>query len=158
MKFMINGAVTVGTWDGANIEIAQAAGEENEYIFGARIEELDEIRETYDPKQIYGSDERVKRAVDSLTDAGFPDEDGALSELKDSLLIGASWHRPDQYFLLKDFESYREARIKAYGEYASDPAAFRMKALKNVLSCGVFSSDRTIRQYADEIWNIKKVK
>ncbi|MCR4577129.1 MAG: glycogen/starch/alpha-glucan family phosphorylase [Clostridiales bacterium] len=158
MKFMINGAVTVGTWDGANIEIAQAAGEENEYIFGARIEELDGIRETYDPKQIYGSDARVKWAVDSLTDAGFPDEDGTLSELKDSLLIGASWHRPDQYFLLKDFESYREARLKAYREYASDPAAFRMKALKNVLSCGVFSSDRTIRQYADEIWNIKKVK
>ncbi|MCR4623034.1 MAG: glycogen/starch/alpha-glucan family phosphorylase [Clostridiales bacterium] len=158
MKFMINGAVTVGTWDGANIEIAQAAGIENEYIFGARIEELDAIRDTYDPKEIYDSDERVRRAVDSLTDAGFRDEDGALSELRDSLLIGASWHKPDHYFLLKDFESYREARLKAYREYASDPEAFRMKALKNVLASGVFSSDRTVTQYADEIWKIKKVK
>ena len=154
MKFMINGAVTIGTWDGANIEIAQAAGEENEFIFGARIEELDSIRETYDPKQIYESDERVKRAVDSLTDAGFPDEDGALKELKTSLLEGASWHRPDQYFLLKDFASYREARLKAYRLYAQDKKAFDMMCLKNVLAAGFFSSDRTIRQYCQEIWKI----
>ena len=154
MKLMMNGAVTIGTWDGANIEIAQAAGEENEFIFGARIKELDSIRETYDPKQIYESDERVKRAVDSLTDAGFPDEDGALKELKTSLLEGASWHRPDQYFLLKDFASYREARLKAYRLYAQDKKAFDMMCLKNVLAAGFFSSDRTIRQYCQEIWKI----
>ena len=154
MKLMMNGAVTIGTWDGANIEIAQAAGEENEFIFGARIEELDAIREAYDPQKIYESDWRIRRAVDSLTDAGFPDEDGALKELKTSLLEGASWHRPDQYFLLKDFASYREARLKAYRLYARDKKTFDMMCLKNVLAAGFFSSDRTIRQYCEDIWKI----
>ncbi len=155
MKLMMNGAVTIGTWDGANIEIAEAAGEENEFVFGARFEELEKIRDSYDPKAIYESDEHVRRAVDSLTDAGLGDPDGVLGELKTSLLEGASWHKADHYFVLKDFASYREARIKAYRLYAKDRDAFNMMCLKNVLASGVFSSDRTIRQYADEIWHIK---
>ena len=155
MKLMMNGAVTIGTWDGANIEIAQAAGEENEFIFGARLEELETVKASYDPKQIYESDEHLHRAVDSLTDAGFEDEDGTLAELKTSLLEGASWHTPDHYYVLKDFASYREARLKAYRLYAKDRTAFEMMCLKNVLSSGVFSSDRTVRQYAEEIWKIK---
>lgn len=158
MKLMLNGAVTIGTFDGANIEIAQAAGEENEFIFGARIDEIQAIRETYRSRDIYESDERVKRAVDSLTDAGFPDEDGFLAELKTSLLDGASWHKPDHYYLLKDFESYREARLKAYAFYGKNRDAFNMMCLKNILSAGVFSSDRTIRQYAEEIWHIEPMK
>ena len=158
MKLMLNGAVTIGTFDGANIEIAQAAGEENEFIFGARINEIQAIRETYRSRDIYESDERVKRAVDSLTDAGFPDEDGFLAELKTSLLDGASWHKPDHYYLLKDFKSYREARLKAYDFYGKNRNAFNMMCLKNILSAGVFSSDRTIRQYAEEIWHIEPMK
>ena len=154
MKLMMNGAVTLGTWDGANIEIAQAAGEENEFIFGARIEELDAIADSYDPMALYEKDARLRRAVDSLTDAGFPDEDGALKELKTSLLEGASWHKPDHYYVLKDFESYRDARLKALRLYRDDPAAFSMMALKNVLASGIFSSDRTIAQYCEEIWKI----
>ena len=154
MKLMLNGAVTIGTWDGANIEIAQAAGEENEIIFGARIEELDRIRAHYRSRDIYEADARVRRAVDSLTDAGFPDEDGALAELKASLLDGASWHSPDHYFLLKDFESYREARLKALRLYREDRARFEDMCLKNTLSAGYFSSDRTVREYAQDIWRI----
>ena len=151
---MINGAVTIGTWDGANIEIAQAAGEENEFIFGARIEELDAIADSYDPMALYEKDARLRRAVDSLTDASFPDEDGALKELKTSLLEGASWHKPDHYYVLKDFESYREARLDALRLYRDDAEAFSMMALKNVLASGIFSSDRTIAEYCEEIWKI----
>ena len=154
MKLMMNGAVTLGTWDGANIEIAQEAGEENEFIFGARIEELDAIADSYDPKALYEKDARLRRAVDSLTDAGFPDEDGALKELKTSLLEGASWHKPDHYYVLKDFESYREARLDALRLYRDDAEAFSMMALKNVLASGIFSSDRTIAEYCEEIWKI----
>ena len=158
MKFMLNGAVTVGTYDGANIEIAQAAGEENEIIFGARIDEIKAIRDTYRPRDIYESDARVKRAVDSLTDAGFPDEDGFLAELRTSLLDGASWHKPDHYFLLKDFESYREARLKANALYGKEKEKFDRMCLNNILSAGIFSSDRTVRQYAEEIWHIEPMK
>ena len=155
MKFMMNGAVTIGTWDGANIEIAEAAGTENEFIFGARFEELEAIRDSYDPKLIYENDEHVRRALDSLTDIGFKDEDGALKELKTSLLEGASWHKPDHYFVLKDFISYREARLKAYRLLGGEPESFKMMSLKNTLASGIFSSDRTIKQYAEEIWKIK---
>ena len=158
MKLMLNGAVTIGTFDGANIEIAQAAGEENEFIFGARIDEIMAIRDHYRSRDIYESDERVKRAVDSLTDAGFPDEDGFLAELKTSLLDGASWHKPDHYYLLKDFESYREARLKAYAFYGKSKTKFDMMCLKNLLAAGIFSSDRTIGEYAGEIWHIEPMK
>ena len=96
----------------------------------------------------------MRRAVDSLTDAGFNDGDGALKELKTSLLEGASWHKPDHYFVLKDFMSYREARLRAYRLYRDDPKAFDRMCLKNILSSGTFSSDRTIRQYAEEIRKI----
>lgn len=154
MKLMLNGAVTIGTWDGANIEIAKAAGTDNEIVFGARIEELDRIRDTYRPRDLYEGNARIRRAVDSLTDAGFPDEDGMLAELKTSLLDGASWHKPDHYFVLYDFESYREARLKAYRLYKTDRSLFEMMCLKNTLSAGPFSSDRTVREYARDIWKI----
>jgi len=158
MKLMLNGAVTIGTYDGANIEITEAAGLENEVIFGADIKEIEAIRENYDPNVIYASEPRVKRAVDALITLGFEDEDGALKELHDSLLKGASWHKPDHYFLLNDFIRYQEARIAAYTDAANNPEAFRVKCLKNIANAGMFSSDRTILQYADEIWHIAPVK
>ncbi len=157
MKLMLNGAVTIGTWDGANIEIAEAAGRENEVVFGANIEQLDQIRDTYRPRDLYESDARIRRAVDSLTDCGFADEDGALAELKTSLLDGASWHKPDHYFVLRDFASYQNARLNAYALAAKDEDAFARMCLTNIKNAGFFSSDRTIAQYADEIWHIAPI-
>ena len=152
MKLMLNGAVTIGTLDGANIEIAQEAGEENEFIFGGRLEDL--MTEGYRSLDIYENNARVRRAVDSLTDAGFPDEDGALKELKSSLLYGASWHKPDHYYVLRDFEAYRQARLDAYRFAKNEPEKFLRMCVNNTLSASEFSSDRTVRQYAEEIWHI----
>ncbi|MBR2571032.1 MAG: glycogen/starch/alpha-glucan family phosphorylase [Clostridia bacterium] len=153
MKLMLNGAVTLGTWDGANIEIVQEAGAENNYVFGARVEELNEIRDTYDPTEIYDSNEILRGALDQMIDGTFPDPDGSLRELYDSLLKGASWHRPDHYFVLRDFASYLEAKLRANRDYR-DTAAFSEKCLRNIAGAGKFSSDRTIREYAKEIWGI----
>ena len=152
MKFMLNGAVTLGTLDGANVEIVQQAGAENNYIFGATVEELEAIQDTYDPMAIYEANPRIKRVVDSLIDGTVP-TDEEFQELHDALLKGASWHKPDHYFLLKDFESYQEARLRANRDYR-DRMAFGKKCLMNVASAGKFSSDRTIRQYAQEIWHV----
>ena len=153
MKLMLNGAVTLGTYDGANIEIVEQAGEENNYIFGATVEELNAIKATYDPKKIYKKDALVRKVVDCLTDGTFPDEDGMLKELHTALLDGASWHKPDHYFLLKDFRSYLDAKLRANHDY-QDQLAFARKCLMNVAGAGKFSSDRTIKQYAEEIWRV----
>ena len=154
MKLMLNGAVTLGTFDGANVEITEEAGRENEYIFGATVEELNAIRDTYDPKAIYDKDPVIRRALDTLADGSFPDEDGALRELYDAILEGASWHKPDHYFVLKDFPSYLETKKQAIMDAKADPEAFARKCLMNVSAAGKFSSDRTIRQYAREIWDV----
>ena len=154
MKFMLNGAVTLGTFDGANVEIVEQAGRENNYIFGATVEELNAIRSTYDPRAIYKSDPVIARALDSLVDGTFADPDGAFKELYSAILAGASWHRPDHYFVLKDFRPYLEAKLAANRDYAADPDGFARKCLINVANAGKFSSDRTIRQYARDIWQV----
>lgn len=154
MKLMLNGAVTLGTYDGANIEIVQQAGEENNYIFGARVEELEKMEESYDPKKIYQREERVRRVVDSLVNGELDDGGTNLfKELYDSLLEGASWHKPDVYFLLYDFLSYCDAKLQAIQDYA-DRFGFTRKCFLNTANAGVFSSDRTIQEYAAEIWNV----
>ncbi|MBP3435908.1 MAG: glycogen/starch/alpha-glucan phosphorylase [Clostridia bacterium] len=154
MKFMLNGAVTLGTYDGANIEIVEQAGEENNYIFGARVEELDALREIYDPKALLARQPRLKRVVDTLIDGTFDDGGtGMFRELYTSLTEGASWHRPDQYFLLHDFSSYCEARLRVNRDYR-DREAFARKGLMNIAHAGKFSSDRTVREYATQIWGI----
>ena len=154
MKLMLNGAVTLGTFDGANVEIVEQAGEENNYIFGATVEELDAIRDSYDPRKIYESDPTIARVLNNLVDGTFPDDDGAFHELYTALLDGASWHKPDHYFILKDFPSYMEAKLRANRDYAADPEGFARKCLINTAMAGKFSSDRTIAQYAAEIWKI----
>ena len=154
MKFMLNGAVTLGTFDGANVEIVEQAGRENNYIFGATVEELNAIRAAYDPRAIYKQDPVIARALDALVDGTFDDPDGAFKELYSAILAGASWHQPDHYFVLKDFSSYLEAKLAANRDYAADPDGFAKKCLINVANAGKFSSDRTIRQYAQEIWNV----
>ena len=154
MKFMLNGAVTLGTLDGANIEIVDRAGRKNNYIFGATVEEINAAKKTYDPRKLYESEPRIKRVVDTLVDGTFDDGgSGMFRELYNALLKGASWHQPDHYFLLLDFLPYCEARLRANRDYA-DKDAFARKCLLNAANAGQFSSDRTIAQYADEIWHI----
>ncbi|MBE5786253.1 MAG: glycogen/starch/alpha-glucan phosphorylase, partial [Clostridiales bacterium] len=141
------------TYDGANIEIVEQAGEENNYIFGARLDEINAIKHCYNPRAIYDENPRIKRIMDTMLSGFFPDEDGALKEIYHALLDGASWHAPDHYFLLKDFPSYRETKLRAIYD-TKDQMAFARKALYNVAGAGKFSSDRTIAEYAKEIWRV----
>ncbi len=157
MKFMLNGAVTLGTYDGANIEIVECAGEENNYIFGAKVEELSRLRPHYDPRKIYDSDPIVKRTVDSLIDgsiANDPDSARVFREIWNSLLVG-DWRKPDYYFNLYDFEDYVNTKLRAIYD-TRDERAFAKKCLMNTVNAGKFSSDRTIREYAKEIWHIER--
>ena len=158
MKFMLNGAVTLGTYDGANIEIVQAAGEESNYIFGNRFEDLKAIQSNYNPRQIYENDFEIKRVLDMLDNGALNDGGtGCFKELKSSILDGASWHQPDQYFVLADFHSFIEAKLKVSNDYKSK-LVFANKCLKNIANAGRFSSDRTIAEYAKDIWKIGSVK
>ena len=157
MKFMLNGAVTLGTWDGANIEIAECAGVENEYIFGARVEDIEKLKEEgYDPKALYDANPEIKRVIDTLIDGTFDDDgaqgEGSFKELHDALLKGTSWQVADHYFLIYDLPLYVDAKIQANADYA-DRKAFGKKCLLNVANAGKFSSDRAILEYAKEIWH-----
>ncbi len=155
MKFMLNGAVTVGTLDGANVEIVEQAGDENNYIFGATVDGIAEASKKYDPLKIYQDDKRIKRVMDSLINGLLDDSGtGIFQELFDSILKGADWHRADQYYLLLDFKSYQEARLRAIRDYGERPDDFAKKCFLNMANSGKFSSDRTVSEYAAEIWGI----
>ena len=154
MKLMLNGAVTLGTYDGANVEIVEEAGRENNYIFGATVEDLAKISNTYDPVKIYNKNALLRRVLDTLTDGTFPDDDGRLKELHDAVLYGASWHKPDHYYVMQDFASYYETKLQAIRDAKADENAFAKKCLMNTACSGKFSSDRTIREYAKEIWSV----
>ncbi|MCT4544925.1 MAG: glycogen/starch/alpha-glucan family phosphorylase [Vallitalea sp.] len=162
MKLMLNGAVTIGTYDGANIEIVREAGEENNYIFGAREDEILDIWDTYNPKNIYDEDKNIKRVIDTLIDGTFNDGmndeegkiEGSFHELYNSLLNGTSWHQPDHYFILHDFNKYFEARMKLNKDYINE-IEFAKKCFINTVNAGFFSSDRTIREYASDIWKVQ---
>lgn len=159
MKFMLNGALTLGTMDGANVEIVEEAGKENNYIFGLTVKEVEEMRNSgYDPHVPYNSVEGLKKIVDSLVDGTFSDlGNGVYGNIHRSLMETAPWHQADQYFVLEDYEAYRRTQQIINKEYT-----FRMdwarKQLKNIANAGKFSSDRTIKEYAEEIWNITPVK
>ncbi|MCT4620337.1 MAG: glycogen/starch/alpha-glucan phosphorylase [Marinisporobacter sp.] len=158
MKFMLNGTPTLGTFDGANVEIVAEAGEENNFIFGARVEEIEKIKETYDPREYYEKVPGLKRVVDTLINGTFDDGGtGMFEEIYNSLLKGASWHKADNYFLFRDFDDYREAHKKVDEAYR-DKMGWAKKALMNIANSGKFSSDRTIEEYAKEIWNIETRK
>ena len=152
MKLMINGAVTLGTLDGANVEIAQEAGRENEYIFGHTVDQINAGKESYYARGIYDTNARLHRAIDTLVDGTVPTDD-AQRELYHALLDGAAWHKADHYFVLMDYQSYIDTKLQANRDYA-DRLAFGRKCLLNIASGGKFSSDRTIRQYAEEIWHV----
>lgn len=159
MKFMLNGALTLGTMDGANVEIVEEAGKENNYIFGLTVKEVEEMRaHGYDPHVPYNCVEGLKKIVDSLVDGTFNDlGNGVYGTIHRSLMENAPWHQADQYFVLEDYEAYRRTQQLINKEYT-----FRMdwarKQLKNIANAGKFSSDRTIKEYAQEIWNITPVK
>ena len=157
MKLMANGAVTLGTLDGANIEIVEEAGSLNEYIFGATVDEIRSVQEHYNPNGMYHNDYKIKRVLDALINGTLNDGgSGIFRELHDSIVYGASWHRPDQYFLLLDFERYLEAKKQVARDY-KDQLVFAKKRWMNICNCGKFSSDRTIAEYAKDIWCIEKV-
>ncbi|MBS4535509.1 glycogen/starch/alpha-glucan phosphorylase [Clostridium sp. D2Q-14] len=155
MKFMLNGTPTIGTLDGANIEIVEEAGENNNFIFGLQVEDIERIKNTYDPKKYYENVDGLKRVVDTLVDGTFSDGGtGIFKELYNSILKGANWHSPDQYYLMKDFDSYRKAQERVNEAYI-DRSAWAKKCWTNMANAGKFSSDRTIEQYAKEIWDIE---
>ncbi|GIV15710.1 MAG: alpha-1,4 glucan phosphorylase [Armatimonadota bacterium] len=155
MKFAMNGALTIGTLDGANIEIRKEVGEDNIYIFGHTAEQLREMRRegSYDPRVLYESNPTVKRVMDTfLTNMFCPHEPGLFRWIFDSLV-----HHGDYYFHLADLPSYIETHERAAQEYRQ-PKVWTRKAILNVARIGKFSSDRTVQEYARDIWNIQPVK
>lgn len=154
MKFMMNGALTLGTLDGANVEILDSVGEDNAYIFGAKEEELPELRANYRPRELYETVPGLKRVLDSFVDGTLDDGGrGDFHDLHWSLLEGNSWETPDTYYLLGDFAAYREARDRMSEDYR-DERAWARKCWVNICESGRFSSDRTIRDYAEQVWKI----
>ena len=153
MKLMLNGAVTLGTLDGANVEIAQEAGRENEYIFGHTVEQINAQKDTYYARGIYDINDRLRKAINTLVDGTVPTDD-AQKDLFHALLDGTNWHKADHYFVLLDYASYMEKKLEANRDY-KDRLSFGRKCLLNIASGAKFSSDRTIRQYAKEIWHIE---
>ena len=149
MKLMLNGAVTLGTLDGANVEIAEEAGAENEYIFGHTVEQINAIKGSYNARHIYDTNADLRRALNTLVDGTVKTDDGMYNLFK-QLVEGGN----DQYYLLLDYASYVEAKLQANRDYA-DRMTFGRKCLVNIASAAKFSSDRTIRQYAEEIWHIE---
>ena len=155
MKFMMNGTPTLGTMDGANVEIFREAGLENNFLFGRTEEEINELADTYNPINIYNSDERVKKVVDALIKEERISDEGTnhFLDIYNSLIDPKDGNRADVYYLLEDFASYVEAH-KRVDEAYRDRRGYARKGLINIANSGLFSSDRTIKQYADEIWKI----
>lgn len=154
MKFMMNGALTLGTLDGANVEILDAVGQDNAYIFGATEDELPELRRTYDPRWHYENVPGLKRVLDAMTDGTLDDGGtGDFHDLRLSLLEG-SYDPADVYYVLGDFDAYRTARDQMARDYC-DRQAWARKTWVNITKSGRFSSDRTIRDYAREVWKLE---
>lgn len=157
MKFMLNGTPTIGTLDGANVEIVEEAGLENNYIFGLKVEEIEAIKESYDPVAVLESNPRLKQIVETLIDGTFDDGGtGMFKDLYDALLEGATWHTADNYFVLQDFDSYVAAQKQVDADYR-DRLAWAQKCWMNICGAGKFSSDRTIKEYANDIWHINRI-
>lgn len=148
MKFMMNGALTLGTLDGANVEIVEAVGEENAYIFGARVEELPERMATYNVGELYHSVPGLSRVLDALVDDSLGYK---FHELRASIMDPGR----DVYYVLGDFADYRETRDRMAADYTADPDGWARKAWINICLSGRFSSDRTIADYAREVWKLE---
>lgn len=151
MKLMLNGAPTFGTLDGANVEIVQESGMENNFIFGLTVEEIAELKGKYKPKDYYEKNPSLKKVIDTLIDGTFDDgKTGDFEDLYKSLL-----KEGDQYYLLADFQSFKDVQDKVFEAY-KDHYGWAKKCFLNTCNSGIFSSDRTILQYANEIWHVKK--
>ncbi|MBC2850110.1 glycogen/starch/alpha-glucan phosphorylase [Cetobacterium sp. 8H] len=159
MKFMLNGALTLGTLDGANVEIVEEAGMENNYIFGLKVQDIEKLKKDgYNPYIPYNEVPGLKRVVNSLIDGTFDDKGtGLYKELYSSLLEGTSWHLPDQYFVLEDFLEYKKTQERVNNDFL-DKKSWGRKAWINISNAGKFSSDRTIKEYAKDIWKVEKHK
>ncbi|MGN0312630.1 MAG: glycogen/starch/alpha-glucan phosphorylase [Lachnospiraceae bacterium] len=160
MKFMLNGAVTLGTMDGATVEMIEEVGEENAFLFGMSAEEVIEherVRD-YDPMEIFNNDPNVRKVVMQLVNGTFSGQDTELfRKVYNSLLNTRETRYADAYFILKDFESYRQAQRRANKAY-QDERAWAKMAMLNTACAGKFSSDRTIQEYVDEIWHLDKIQ
>ena len=152
MKLMLNGSVTCGTYDGANIEIVEEAGEENNYIFGATVEELEEIKKCYNPRKHYRETPGVRRVLDALINGTLDDNGSGYFEM----LYGGMMHE-DKYFVFEDFRSCLEAKLKVNKD-AKDKRKFAKKQFLNMCSAGKFSSDRSIQEYAKNIWGLESIE
>ncbi len=159
MKFMLNGALTLGTMDGANVEIVEEVGEENAFIFGLSSDEVIGYEQNggYNPMDIYNSDGEIRRVLDQLVDGTYAGDTELFRPLYNSLLNTLSTSRADTYFILKDFRSYAEAQKKVEAAYRNK-AGWAKSAILNVAGSGKFTSDRTIQEYVDEIWHLDKVE
>ena len=159
MKFMLNGAVTLGTMDGANVEIVEEVGEENAFIFGLSSDEVIGFENNggYNPMDIFNNDQEIRKVLMQLINGQYaPNDPEKFREIYDSLLNTKSSDRADTYFILKDFKSYAEAQKRVEEAYR-DEKGWARKAILNTACCGKFTSDRTIQQYVDEIWHLDKM-
>ncbi len=158
MKFMLNGALTLGTMDGANVEIVEEVGEENAFIFGLSSDEVIHYENFggYDPMEIFNNDQDIRKVLMQLINGTYSQDTELFRHLYNSLLNTFSTSKADTYFILKDFRSYAEAQKKVAEAYA-DEKKWAKSAILNVACSGKFTSDRTIQQYVDEIWHLDKV-
>ena len=155
MTFMMNGAVTIGTMDGANVEIHDAVGPDNIYIFGMTADQVDRSYSNYRASDIYETNAEIRRAMDQLIDGTLsPDNPRLFQELYHSLLFGDPGCMADNYFVLKDLTSYVSTHQILDSDYTKKDEWLR-KAILNTAKSGVFSSDRTIREYNEKIWHLR---
>ncbi len=160
MKFMLNGALTVGTMDGANVEIVEEVGHEHAFIFGASSDEIISLEKSraYNPMEIFNNDHEIRGVLMQLINGYYSPENPELfREIYNSLLNTYNSDRPDTYFILRDFRSYIDAQARVEEAYKNQDG-WASSAIINVASCGKFSSDRTIQEYVDDIWHLEKVK
>ena len=158
MKFMLNGAPTLGTMDGANVEIVEEVGAENAFIFGLSSDEVINYENNggYDPNMIYNTDEEIRQVLMQLINGTFSNDTELFRDLYDSLLNTKNTDRADRYFILADFRSYADAQKRVEAAYR-DEKGWAKKALLNTACSGKFTSDRTIQEYVDDIWHLDKV-
>ena len=158
MKFMVNGALTMGTLDGANIEIFEEAGKENGFVFGLTTPEIQKMEEehSYNPQQYLERNPALNKVVEQLIDGTYDPSRQVFKEIHDSLVYGVEGQRPDVYYVLADFDLYCKAQEKLAAAYA-DKKGWARKTLINIANSGKFSSDRTIEDYVRDIWHLKKV-
>ena len=159
MKFMLNGALTIGTMDGANVEMFDEVGADNMFIFGMSSDEVisHENRHDYNPVDVYNSDAELRKVVNQLVDGTYsPNDHELFRELYNSLLNPQQGQVADRYFILADFRSYANAQQKI-NDYYKNKSAWRKSALLNIAHVGKFSSDRTIQEYVDDIWHLDRI-